>query len=273
MKEIRLLAKNTLQNNGRYYLQLVSNRPLSSFQHSHDFYEITCVLSASCLQIVNQKERRCTVGNVTILKPSDTHCFKSQEDDLYLIVFSVEAKEFQRFMETYEIDHENLNTNFFLSPDNVVHLKKLCSKWVLMPSDYHIYKIIMGIVFSSMLEAKTNFIKKMPDDFKKVVIEMNKFENAVEGISAFLRLSKYSHAQLCRLTKKWLNLSPKEYVNSIRLKYAYEMIAYENKSFENIAGEVGFSSVSHFVRLIKQKFGVPPTIIRNRVQENKNLVN
>ena len=93
---------------------------------------------------------------------------------------------------------------------------------------------------------------------------MNTMENIKEGIPAFLRVSGYSHSQLCRLMKKWLDTTPKEYINKVRLEHAYTMIVSSDQRFEEIADAIGFLSVSHFSDLIKKTYGFTPAELRKR---------
>ena len=64
--------------------------------------------------------------------------------------------------------------------------------------------------------------------------------------------------------KKWLNTTPKEYINKVRLEHAYTMIVSTDQRFEDIACAVGFSSVSHFNDLIKKNYGFTPAELRKR---------
>ena len=95
-----------------------------------------------------------------------------------------------------------------------------------------------------------------------ILAEMNRLPNAAEGVSAFLRLSTFSHAQLCRLTKKYLGMTPGEYVNGVRMKFAYEMAVSGEKDYETICEEVGFSSYAYFCRLFEKTYGMTPAKTR-----------
>jgi AraC-like DNA-binding protein len=64
--------------------------------------------------------------------------------------------------------------------------------------------------------------------------------------------------------KKWLNTTPKEYINKVRLEHAYTMIVSTDQRFDDIAYDVGFSSVSHFNDLVKKNYGFTPAELRKR---------
>ena len=123
----------------------------------------------------------------------------------------------------------------------------------------------MAIIFAGFFQ-NINKTLTVPLDFQNVISEMNKLENAKRGLDAFLELSNYSRTQLWRLSLKYLKTTPTEFINGIRIKHAYNLIAYTNMSFEAISAEVGFSSFSHFIRLIKKYYGTTPLKLRKKIQ-------
>ena len=65
------LVSTQFDFNEGYYTQFVSDRCLSNVEHQHDFYEIICVLAASCVQIINGKRVECDTKSITVLSPND----------------------------------------------------------------------------------------------------------------------------------------------------------------------------------------------------------
>ena len=246
-----------------YYTQFVTDRCLGNIEHRHDFYEIICVLSASCVQIINGKKVECDTKSIKVISPSDRHYYESQEEGLELVAISVKQEEMELFMRAYGIDDFSADDDYFLSAKDMQRLRNLCTQAIVSTNPL-IFKNMLGIIFNSIAEYKVAIIRKIPNAFAKVIEEMNTMENIREGIPAFLRVSGYSHSQLCRLMKKWLNTTPKEYINKVRLEHAYTMIVSTDQRFEDIACAVGFSSVSHFNDLIKKNYGFTPAELRKR---------
>ena len=246
-----------------YYTQIISDRCLSNVEHQHDFYEIICVSSASCEQIINGERKHCDIKSITVISPGERHFYESQEDGLLLVIISIKQEEFELFMKAYGISEFSYREPYSLSAKDMQRLKNLCMQ-SLVSDNPLILKNALGIIFNSIAEYKVTLEKKIPNAFIKVIEEMNAMENIKEGIPAFLRVSGYSHSQLCRLMNKWLNTTPKKYINKMRLEHAYTMIVSSNQRFEEIADEIGFSSVSHFSDLIKKTYGYTPAELRKR---------
>lgn len=71
-----------------------------------------------------------------------------------------------------------------------------------------------------------------------------------------------SVSQVFRYTRKYFGMSPANYINSVRLRRAAELLELTQRSVSDISVAVGFSDTSYFTRLFRQSFGMPPSIYR-----------
>jgi len=69
---------------------------------------------------------------------------------------------------------------------------------------------------------------------------------------------------LSQLFKKEMGISFGEYLESIRLKHAKELIKNSNKPMSDIAEEVGFSSQNYFTRVFKKATSLSPAKYKER---------
>lgn len=76
-----------------------------------------------------------------------------------------------------------------------------------------------------------------------------------------------SRATLIRYFQKHVGLSPMAYITYWRLSKAYNAIQNSNKTIEQIAEQVGFSSSQSLSKAFKRQYGKSPSKIRN--QSNK----
>lgn len=81
----------------------------------------------------------------------------------------------------------------------------------------------------------------------------------VEDIASSVSLSKYHFS---RMFKAETGYTPHEYLFSIRLRTARELLTETRMNLDSIASACGFSSTSHFIRAFKQETGVTPTMFR-----------
>ena len=68
-----------------------------------------------------------------------------------------------------------------------------------------------------------------------------------------------SPSYLTALFHKNLQISPGEYIRRIKLQESKQMIRENNLNFTEIAAELQYSTVHHFSRQLKEKFGITPT--------------
>lgn len=73
---------------------------------------------------------------------------------------------------------------------------------------------------------------------------------------------------LSRLFKKTTNLTLIEYINSVRLMAAKNLLDTTQKNLEKIAAETGFSSGAHFSRVFKESTGFSPLHYRKHYKTN-----
>lgn len=74
-----------------------------------------------------------------------------------------------------------------------------------------------------------------------------------------------SNASICRMFKKYMNLSFVEYVNLYRLREACSQLSSTTKNISEIAYSAGFNDIPNFNRLFLKVMGVSPTEYRNHV--------
>ena len=68
-----------------------------------------------------------------------------------------------------------------------------------------------------------------------------------------------SRTQLHRKLRGVIGKSPSQYVRSVRLNRAKEMIKEQQGNISEIAYSVGFSSPAYFTKCFKDEFDYPPS--------------
>ena len=73
-----------------------------------------------------------------------------------------------------------------------------------------------------------------------------------------------SPSQLGRLFRQRLQISPLRYLKQVRLERAAQMLGSSVEAVADVARQVGYRNVSHFVRDFRRMFGVTPLTYRRR---------
>lgn len=93
-------------------------------------------------------------------------------------------------------------------------------------------------------------------------LEQNLCENfSSERIAEQVNISKRT---LERHFKNELGISLQRYARQLRLHYATWMLANTNRTITEVADETGFADASHFSRIFRTEFDMPPSAIRKK---------
>lgn len=65
------------------------------------------------------------------------------------------------------------------------------------------------------------------------------------------------------------NISPMQYLNLVRMEQAKLLLSRTSESVTQIAVKVGFNNPVYFAEVFSKTIGVPPTIYRKTVTEDK----
>ena len=79
------------------------------------------------------------------------------------------------------------------------------------------------------------------------------------SVPTVARMVDVSPSYLTALFHKNLQISPGEYIRRIKLQESKQMIRENNLNFTEIAAALQYSTVHHFSRQFKEKFGITPT--------------
>ena len=72
----------------------------------------------------------------------------------------------------------------------------------------------------------------------------------------------YSEKHIRALFKNTLGISPKQYINKVKLENVCHLLINTTMPLQDIAEKYRFASVSHLVNCFKKKYGVTPSKYR-----------
>lgn len=99
---------------------------------------------------------------------------------------------------------------------------------------------------------ENDFLKKVTE-----IVEEN-LSNEKFGVSELANEVAMSRSNLLRKIKKLTDLSVSQFIRQIRLQQAMEILRHESLSISEVAYQVGFSSVSYFIKCFRDFYGYPP---------------
>ena len=231
--------------------------------HWHNCYELDIILSGTGNTICNGQRFPVKRGFVSLLSPMDFHEYKDC-NDLKLINI--------KFTET-NMNNELLN-HFTNLKSNVVYadekttIESLCDLLGNLESekynrefDSRIIECLITAFLKCCIPGTSHNIDS--ELIQKAIVYINAHFRENPKMCDVAQIFHLSDHYFCRLFKKCVGISYKEYVKKLKLDYGYKLIKNTDLTMTEIASNCGYETQSHFNREFKNYFLAPPTSFRS----------
>ena len=260
-------VQSQLKQNKNYYTQkYVIAKDDYYAPHWHDYFELEIVLYGSGEHIHNNKKYFLERGSAYLMSYYDFHEFKATSDMQILKI------QFNEHILPRELaDFITLSSNRFcctLSEAQTVSAEKCFAEIE--------YEENSGLIFGDLM------IKNLVGDIIIDIIRASSgaqnavvptlLQKAVGHIHNHFRenLSLKSLADICMVTPNYLGanfskimgVSFSDYLNTVRIRHACNLLATTDLSVKEIAFSSGYNSVEHFAYTFKKKLNLTPLEFR-----------
>lgn len=245
----------------------------SYFPHVHDFYELLLIIQGRQLITVNGQTLILGESSLSLVRPQDVHDKKYLEKGQHInVCFSQETMQELLHYLGDGFPYQNILAPqippyiLLSSQEKRIIQAKLESLNLLNVQDTQTIKTKLRILLFELL---TKYFTRAADQhenippwFSAILNEMKKKENFTQGLPKLLQLSGVAHEHLCRLFKKYLQTTPTAFINEQRMNYAVNLLLHSDLDITNIALESGYTNLSHFFHMFRQKMNMTPTDYR-----------
>lgn len=231
-----------------------------------DFYinEEDIHLDEKSFVIVNSNELHSISApfpNKTIVLQMPLQTFERYYTDEQFICFThserVQDEQLVELVEKMYVTYQKKKTGYELKVQSYFYMLVY-----LMVTKYRKVDVSAEIVRDhknrNRLSTITNYIK---DNYQK--------DLSLEGLA---QVFGYSPTYLSRMFRKYAEINYKEYIQGIRLEYAYRELISSDTMVEEIAEHSGFADGRAFAKAFRKKYGVRPSDFRKmRKQESEDV--
>lgn len=279
MNSIPRLSANKIINSPHHgYASIISDPDQLARIHCHSYYEIFIVSQGNGQHLINNRLEAISRGTLCFIRPDDVHNYINLTSNFAIIniliptstiekLFYYLGEDFSKELLTKELSPRvQISMNEFNSLIKELEQLVLTKKILKDKSDVFFRITIFNILAKYFTVLPLHSTNMTPEWLTWLILEMLKKENFVEGLSAFYRLSGKSVEHLSRSCKKYLNKSPTQLINDIRLEYAANQILNTKQKIIQISEDSGFESLSHFYHLFKSAYGTSPNSFRKNNQ-------
>lgn len=278
----RPLSEDSLIPDGFNVWTLKHLRYLPGCLHSHDFFEINCVLSGECSYQTLDRYVPIRAGDVVIFPPHKTHSIYAGSDDCILINVLIRSSTFDQYFFSI-FDQFDVLTDFWM---RALHGTQECGYLLChCGEDEEISNCVLGMYQvsrtdqkyqSQMLDALLHLFlitllqwheqdmilsnpERRQDDGKLLrVLHYMSQEYQTLTLEKLAETFHYSERQMSRVLKEYTGLNFGQLIRDFRLKKAISLVENSTLSMEAIAEAVGYTDASHFYRAFKKQYHCTP---------------
>ncbi len=234
--------------------------------HTHDFYEIFYVVKGRAMHFVNGVAECLLTGTAQLLRPTDYHEYSFiNRYDMELISIGIEVEVMEEIFRYLEISSEKvcegelpLKVTYAARKAEDVLNRLMILQKIEVSDKRRVYaKTLIVQLLLDMLDSNEGNIR-LPHWMENLIGEMAKRENFCTGLSRMLELSHVSQNHLNREMKKYLGLTPTEFINSKRIDYASQLLLENKYSITEISGLCGFEATSNFYENFRKIYNCSP---------------
>ncbi len=241
-----------------------------SEKHRHTTWEFTLILRGSAKTFINNTSYFVERGDLILSKPGDWHSFRVTDKkdyehrDLYLpdedmkrVCDSLSEHLYQRLTDRDSPFHViQLGESLASILDRKLRLLQLANPDHITENDRLIQRSLAAFMLGIFFENEKN--SSYPPWLMRILTEMNSYKIICGSLENVISLTDFSHEHLTREFKKYVGISPIEYLIRQKMNYAALLLNQTDKSVLEISGEIGYDSLSYFISQFKKYFHMSP---------------
>ncbi len=244
--------------------------------HSHTFYEFFLISRGKGIHRINGSSTLLSEGSFVLVRPSDTHCYDFlNQYDLELINIPFLPVHFERICRLFDCspsfwERPALCPQVELAGNQLAETRSRLLQIGQMESGVRRRQYLLSVLpsflypFLAVWEqnpsdgSALHQGKPFPAWLSDLLSRMEIRENYVEGLPRMIALSHMSQEYLTRSFRKWLHMSPTEFINARRMELAASLLLEAELSVLEVCQECGFRNLSYFYRIFREQYGCAP---------------
>lgn len=264
----RILVENTA--NSREKL-LIRKKHLHNYDlHWHDCFEIELVLRGSAVQILNGERYEMSHGVIYMLNPTDFHSIETDGATVYNIMFSEEMLDETVLQKILSIDK---NIIFRLN-ENEMNAAEFMISQMLYEFENNtafsdaIIENLMECLFIMILRKcdleSDEYSPSENDAIRKSILYLHSHFRENPTLAQLAAVAGFNKNYFSGLFHATTGKTYKEYISSLKLEHAKKLALTSTLPVTEICYASGFNSLTNFLRVFKNEYGISPAAMRKR---------
>ena len=245
---------------------------LSNVPHLHRHLEIIYKKKGTSVAVCGTKEVLIQEGDLFIAFPNQIHYYLDQpgEHDVILIIASPDlCPEFKDDFKNYlpispVLSQACAHPKVITALENILESNAAQNKYSDTEIKGNLMLLLSALLKNMPLEKRKSYDSNLPTG-----ILLYCYDNFTEDISlhSLSDALQVSHYYISHIFNERLHISFRDYINSLRVEKACELINNKEKSITDIAFEVGYNSIRTFNRSFMKIMKLSPTQYREQLKK------
>lgn len=241
----------------------IINRPMS-FMHHHTSYELYYMLSGEREYFIENSFFKVSPGDFILIPKNLIHRTAGKGAERILVYFSdafLESfftKEMQKAL-LKDFTPKVFRPNAAGQEKSRALLTALLSSYKAQANDTLLASYLFELLFLLSTDENTAAINQSTDGrINQILCYINDNFDKIESIDEIANRYYISKYHLCRSFSKNMGISLINYLNTVKIRAACDMIQKRMGSMTDIALRCGFNSSAYFCKVFKQETGLSP---------------
>ncbi len=278
----------------QFDFEVIKNVPYSAivyvppdYFHQSTFFKIAYIESGNVdIEFVSRKTnermiKNCSIGDAFIVSPKDIHKYKVNPNsetyrhrDVYVSAETLKTCCSIISPNLYnELNDGEYPCFFKLSPNEIISYGEQLSIFINRKECEELGGIHRGIVVSLLGGYSLFQLEKdlYPAWIQDLLRNLNKKEFVLQPLEEIIKSTNYVHSYVCKVFKKYLGVSLKQYVDDKKVALSLVMLVNSNISVAEIAARLGFTA-NNYIRAFKIRYKTTPGKHRKELLEKQTSI-
>lgn len=244
------------------------DNPENDDSHIHDCYEIYINISGDVSFLVNNQLYPIHKGSVIFTRPGDVHLciYKNVCLHEHFCIWIDAPVDSPLVSFTGEHDFSN-----YIVPDDIVTSQLISQLYRFSESSGS--EISKNAAFFEILDIIQNHcqstdemtLAQVPEEMQQILNYLNIHFREIQYIKDIYSQFYVSPATLNRWFRKYIHISPREFLESKKLACAKQLL-HDGMTVTEASIQSGFADCSYFIAVFKKKFGCTPMVYKRNLR-------